>query len=269
MRQVRAEYKLLIGLGVVFTFILLFSLIKTNSGRKVLNKYKESKLVTCKSETLNKGIEYTNYICTIKDESGNSYTVSYPQLKEENNSIKKINQKLKSDFDTVYNTVKYYDGEKLELLSYQTTNFKIYHSNGLISLLIEKKDMVSNVYNKVNQYDIYNIDASTYDVLTDEEVKKKVGIDSVYSSKLRGKLVVMYLRDFKYDYNNATYLRRNDDIDDTIGNITYSSIQNVYIDDDGNAKFIMYLYNPNYGEKIPYQFTLDKNMNTTYEIIQI
>ena len=60
MQEMRAEYKLLIGLGIIFTFILLFFLLKTNYFQKISNKYKESKLVTCNDETSNKGIEPFN-----------------------------------------------------------------------------------------------------------------------------------------------------------------------------------------------------------------
>ena len=269
MQEMRAEYKLLIGLGIIFTFILLFFLLKTNSLKKIFNKYKESTLVTCTEESAKKGIEYTNYTCTIKDQKGKSYTISYPQIKEKSSDIKNINKILKKEFNNIYNSVKYYDnGDDLQFSSYQSTNFKIYSSNGIVSLFIEKKDIIGEIINSVNQYKIYNIDTSTYKVLDDNEIKRKIGINRDYSSSLRGIVVKMYLEKFRYDYDNELPVYRNPLIDNAVESITYKAIDNIYLDDDGNAKFILYIYNPNYGEEIPYSFTLDKNKNTTYEIIE-
>ena len=268
MQEMRAEYKLLIGLGIIFTFILLFFLLKTNYFEKISNKYKESKLVTCNEEMEEKGIEYTNYTCTINDETGKSYTISYPQIEEKNSDIKKINQILKKDFDTIYKSVKYYEeGKELELSSYQTTNFKIYHSSGIVSLLIEKKDITGDILNSVNQYQIYNIDTSTYEIIDDNDLKKKVGINRDYSSSLRSLVIKMYVENFRYNYYSELPIYRNRTIDESVESITYKAIKNLYLDDDGNIHFIMYIYNPNHGEKVPYKFTLDKNMNTTYEIL--
>lgn len=269
MQEMRAEYKLLIGLGIIFTFILLFFLLKTNSFKKLFNKYKESTLVSCTEETIKKGIEYTNYLCTIKDEKGKSYTISYPQIKEKSSDIKNINKIFKKEFNNIYNSVKYYDdGDDLQFSSYQSTNFKIYSSNGIVSLFIEKKDMIGEVHNTINKYNIYNIDIKTYEVLENEDVKKKIGIDRDYSSSLRSKIIEMYINEFRYNYYNELPVYRNLLIDNAVESITYKSIDNIYIDDEGNAKFILYIYNPNYGEEIPYSFTLDKNKNTTYEIIE-
>jgi len=269
MQEMRAEYKLLIGLGIIFTFILLFFLLKTNYFTKMSNKYKESKLVTCTEEKQKKGIEYTNYTCTIKDETGKSYIISYPQIEEKNEDIKKINRILKKDFDTTYSSVKYYDdGKELQLSSYQTINFRIYNSNGIVSFLIEKKDITGNILNSVNKYQIYNIDTSTYKILDEDTLKKKIGIDRDYSSSLRGKIIKMYLENFRYDYNNELPIHRNRTIDESVESITYNAINNIYLDDEANIHFIMYIYNPNYGEKVPYKFNLDKNKNTTYEILE-
>lgn len=268
MQEMRAEYKLLIGLGIIFTFILLFFLWKNNYFSKLVSKYKENKLVSCTNQTSKKGIEYTNYTCTIKDENGKSYTISYPQIEEKTDDIKRINKILKKDFDTAYNSVKYNEDEdNLQLSSYQTTNFKIYNSNGIASILIEKKNIVGDILNTINKYQIYNIDTSTYEILDDNELKKKIGIDRDYSSKLRGQIIKMYLENFRYDYNNEPANFRNRAIDSSVVSITYGAINNIYLDDDGNARFIIYIYNPNYGERIPYRFTVDKNKNTVYEII--
>ena len=108
----------------------------------------------------------------------------------------------------------------------------------------------------------------TYQILDEEETKKRLGINQDYSSSLKGNIVKMYLEKFRYDYNNELEVYRNTYIDETIQNITYRSIQNIYIDDAGNIHFILYLFNPDYGDMIPYNFSTDQLGNISYEILQ-
>ena len=77
----------------------------------------------------------------------------------------------------------------------------------------------------------------------------------------------MYVEEFRYNYYSELPIYRNRTIDESVESITYKAINNIYLDDDSNIHFIMYIYNPNHGEKVPYKFTLDKNKNTTYEIL--
>lgn len=268
MKEWRTEYKILLFIGVIFFAVLILFLVKDNTLSKISKKYRAKQLIECTSQEHVKGIKYTDYTCIIKDEYGNNYTISYPQLEEKSKDIKNLNRNLKSSFDEVSNSIKYNKvDKKMQLASYQKVNYKIYNSSGVVSFLLEYEDRVGNILNTVNKYNIYNIDLETYKILDSDEIKKKLGIGRDYSSTLRGKVVLMYLSKFRYDYNNEVPLYRNRYIDSTVESITYQAINNIYIDDDASSHFILYLFNPNYGEKIPYNFTLDKNGETTFEPI--
>lgn len=268
MKDWRTEYKILLFIGVLFFIVLILFLIRTDALGKMTASYKESKLIECTSKSYTKGIKYEDYTCIVKDEYGNSYTISYPQIEEKSDDIKSLNTYLKKDFNDVSKSIEYSNAnEKLQFASYQKVNYKIHNSSGVVSFLIEKEDRVGEVLNTVNQYQIYNIDLSTYEILDSDEIKEKFSINRDYSSNLKGIVTKMYLSKFRYDYNNELPVYRNQYIDSSIEDITYRSINNLYIDDDGNINFILYLFNPNYGEKIPYNFALDKNGNTTYEPI--
>jgi len=267
MKTWRTEYKILLALGVVFLITLVFFLIKNDTFEKMTQSYKQKQMTKCTKTTTTKGIEYTDYQCTIKDENGTNYTIEYPQITEKNKDIKSINNTLKKSFDKVYKSAEYMNiDKKLQLTAFQKINYKVYYANGIVSFLVEKQDIVGTVQNSVNQYKIYNIDATTYEVLDTDELKEKVGINRDYSSSIRGMVVKMYIDNFRYDYNNELPVYRNKYIDESVENVTYRAIDNLYIDDDGNIHFILYLYNPNYGESIPYNFTRDSNGNTTYKI---
>jgi len=200
---------------------------------------------------------------------GNSYTIEYPQIVEKNKDIKNLNKQLKKKFDEVYNSLQYHHAnQKLQLESYQKVNYEVHYGKGIVSFLVENQSMIGNIKEKVEEYTIYNIDASTYEVLDTEEVKEKFGINRDYASNVKGMVVKMYLDKFRYDYNNELGVYRNSLIDESVESITYHAINRIYIDSDECIHFILYIFNPDRAETIPYNFYLDKNGKTTYEIME-
>lgn len=265
----RPEYKILIGLLCIFGTIIIILLTKGGYIQKWKQDYQKKQLVQCKEETFTNGIQYTNHICTVQDETGKSYTIEYPQIEEKNKDIKNINKSLKKSFDQVYKSIQYseIDGKK-QFSAYQKMNYQVYQARGMVSFLVENQDIVGSVLNTTNKYKVYNIDIQTYQVLNEEETKEKLEVDRNYSSTLKGIIVKMYMENFRYDYNNELEIYRNRNIDQSIENITYHAINNIYIDNDEKIHFILYLYNPKFGESIPYRFAIDELGNTTYEIIK-
>ncbi len=269
MKSLKTEYKFLLVFGILFLVIFVFVMFRTNTLHRIEIENRKKKLAYCNEDKFTKGIEYTNYVCTIQDELGNNYTIEYPQIKEKNKDIKAINRELKKNFDEVYKSVKYNEtGEKLQFLSYQKINYLVYEGKGIVSFLIENQDLVGPVHNTVNKYRVYNIDPDTYDVLETDEVKEKLKIDRDYSSHLKAIVVKMYMEKFRYDYNNELDIYRNPSIDESVQGVMYRAIDNVYMDSEGNPHFILYLFNPDVGEKVPYNFQIDDEGNTTYEVFQ-
>lgn len=268
MKTWRAEYKFFLGLIVVFIGITIFALTKKGYVAEISTSYKKKNLTNCSESKFTKGIEYTNYVCTIQDETGDSYTIDYPQIAEKSKEIKQLNQQLKKQYDQIYHAIDYKEiNQKLEFSHFQKINYKVYYGKGVASFMVEEEDVVGVILNRINQYKIYNIDASTYKILNPDQMKEKLGIDRSFSSSLKGFIVKMYLEKFRYDYNNELEVYRDANIDDTIQGITYHTIQSIYVDDEECIHFLLYLYNPDYGDVMPYNFTMNTRGTFSYEML--
>ena len=80
MKNMRTEYKLLLYLAIIFFIILFVAMLKYNVFTDKIDKLKEKQYINCVQEKLYKGIDYTNYYCTITDDLGESYVISYPEI---------------------------------------------------------------------------------------------------------------------------------------------------------------------------------------------
>jgi len=266
MKKMRKEYKLLIGLGIVFVIVLAIILLKEDYIGKFIDKQKEKELISCHNLSYTKGIKYTDYRCIISDEVGNSYPLSYIQIESKSADIKALNKVLKENYNKAYNNVEYTKIDKnIQLENYESIEYKIYYYNGIVSLLIKEQNYKSNIKNEKEEYIVYNIDTNTHNVLENDEMKEKLNITRDTSSEIRAEVIKMYATKYRYDYNNEAPIYRNDSIDESVKSITYSNIYDVYIDDQGNSNFILQLYSPSKGEEVPYKFKIDKNGKISYE----
>ncbi len=269
MKNWRREYKFLVGFLIVFLGFLLLFLIRTGYVSKISNSYKRRIYTSCTEATFTKGIEYTNYVCTIQDETGDSYIIDYPQIAEKSKDIKALNQQFKKDYNRIYQAIDYQEIDKKQTFShFEKINYKVSYGKGVVSFMVANEDVAGEILRRVNQYRIYNIDRETYEILNPDELKEKLGIDRSFTSTLKGLVVKMYLEKFRYDYNNELDVYRDQDIDSSIQSVTYHGIQNIYVDDEENIHLLLYLYNPEYGDVMPYDFTVNSSNQWSYEMLK-
>lgn len=266
--NLKTEYKLVIMIGIVFLIVLIIYLVKIDAVDQVKVNLKKDEFSTCNSIDYQKGVKYTEYYCNFKDDKLNSLTINYPQFEDTSGDFEYLNRVLKNKYQESYDSVKYEGkSDDLQLYSYISNTYSIYTYNGILSIVIETQDIIGGYKNKTNSYTIYNVDLSTKKIISDDDFKKRFGIDRNYTTSLRAKVVKWYAVNFNYDYYNELSSYRNKNIDQSIESIAYNSLKNFYIDDDGIINFIMSLHTPTFGAYRPYLFTY-KNGDTTFEILK-
>ena len=267
MKNMRTEYKLLLCLAIIFFIILISAMIKYDVFTEKIDELKEKQYVKCTEEILTKGIEYTNYYCTITDDLGDSYVISYPSINMDTKDVKRINNKLSAEYDRLINKINLTKGGKeFYITSVNSLDYEIYYHNNIVSILIIKNETDEEDYTNNVNYTVYNIDKLTGNTISNDEMKDKLNITYDLSSKIRMAVIKMYALEHHYDYIGRLSYLHDETFDESIENVTYNNISYLYNDDDGNIKFIFKLYNPDYKRKIPYYFTIDKKENITYEI---
>lgn len=267
MKNMRTEYKLLLYLAIIFFIILTIAMLKYNVFGAKIDELKSKQYINCVEENLFKGVDYTNYYCTITDDLGDSYVISYPKINIDTRDVKAINNKLKSEYNKLVNKINLTKaGEKFYISSVNSLDYELYYYNDVISVLIIKNEMNEEEYTTTVDYTVYNIDKNTGKIIDNNEMKDKLNITYDLSSKIRMKVIEMYALEHHYDYIGKLSYLHDETFDESIENVTYNNISNLYSDDEGNIKFIFRLYNPDYKRKIPYYFTIDKNERITYEI---
>lgn len=267
MKGIRLEYKILFVIASVFIITLIYYLIQNGTFTDLSINIQKNNYVKCSEQSYTKGIGYTEYRCQISDDVGNTYTLSYPQIDMESEDIKRLNKTLKQNFDYVLETVEYnHDTSKIELFSYTSSSYQIYDDGEIVSLLVTNKQIEDTNYVKENQYRPYNINKKTGEILSDEQMRDIYSLNLSFSSKLRAKIVSMYAKEFRYNYYDTLFTVRNNKIDSSIEQLTIDSIRNIYINQNGNISFILYLYNPSYYQNIPYLITVNNN-NIEYKVI--
>jgi len=268
LKNARLEYKILFVLACIFLLTLVYYLVQSGTFTTWFINIKKNNYVQCSEQTYTKGIHYTEYRCQISDDVGNTYTLSYPQIDMESEDITNLNKILKQNFDYLLDTVKYNpDTSKMELSSYTSMNYLIYDDGDIVSLLVTKGFVEDSNYLRENQYTPYNILKKTGEVLTDEQMREFYSLDLSFSSKLRAKIINMYAEEFQYNYYDKLFTIRNSNIDNSIEQLTVSSIRNIYINQEGNISFIINLYNPTYYQNMSYRITVYKNHNIEYKRI--
>ncbi len=267
MKQWKTEYKILLFFGVLFVIVLVFYLVQSGTLVGWITGVKKGQYINCTEQDYQKGISYTEHRCTIGDEVGNTYTLSYPQINIDQPDIQNLNTLLRANFDTVYQSIEYgQDIRKLVLDSYTSTNYAIYQNDRVASLLVTDTEVAGSNITVSNQYRAYNIEITTGNLLDDEEMRNMYGLDLSFSSQLRAEIVKMYATEFGYNYYGELPQFRNQNIDDSITSITISSVSNIYIGPDGNIHFFIKLYHPSYFTEISYRITVDNGQNIQYEI---
>ena len=265
MKNIRSEYKLLIILASIFLVVLTIVFIKEDVFNTKINELKSKDYVKCTTEEITGNVDYTNHNCTITDDLNGYFNVSYPEINIDSKDVRNINKKLSSQYDQLINKINFdtIDG-KFYLTSINSLDYKLYSYNGILSVLI--------ITNKVTEdesgvdYEVYNIDTSTGNLIKDNEMKDRCNITFDLSSKIRMAVIKMYAMEHHYDYIGKISYLHDDTIDESIENVTYNNISRLYLDNEGNRNFIFWLYNPDYKRKIPYYFKVDNNENITYEI---
>lgn len=267
MKNMRTEYKLLLYLAIIFFIILFVAMLKYNVFTEKIDELKEKQYIKCTQEKLSKGVDYTNYHCTVTDDLGDSYVISYPEINVNTRDVELINNRLKSEYNKLVNKINLTKaGEKFYISSVNSLDYEIYYHNDIVSILIVKNEMDEEEYTNTVDYTVYNIDKNTGKIISNDKMKDRLNITYDLSSKIRMKVIEMYALEHHYDYIGKLSYLHDEVYDESIENVTYNNISYLYNDDDGNIKFIFKLYNPNYKKKIPYYFTIDKNERITYEI---
>lgn len=267
MKNMRTEYKLLLYLAIIFFTILIIAMLKYNVFTDKIDELKEKQYVNCTEEILTKGVEYTNYHCTITDDLGDSYVISYPSINMDTSDVESINNRLKSEYSKLINKINLTKaGEKFYISTVNSLDYEIYYHNNIVSILIMKNEIDEEEYTSSVNYNVYNLDKTTGTLISNDEMKDRLDITYDLSSKIRMKVIEMYALEHHYDYIGKLSYLHDEVYDDSIESVTYNNISYLYNDDEGNIKFIFKLYNPDYKRKIPYYFTIDKNEKITYEI---
>lgn len=259
MKNLKTEYKILLFVGCVFFATLIVYLIQSGFFSNLFINLKKEDYITCTEQNYVNGFSYTEYRCSIRDDKGNYYSLSYPKINVESDDVEKLNNRLKENFEFLKESFSYGSNlSEMELDSYTSSEYTISSDSKIVSLLVSSKRFINTDYNLENSYMSYNISRETGKILSDDEVKAIYSIDLTFSSRLRAEVVKMYASEFGYNYY-AVNASRNREIDASIENVLLSSIQNIYLSQDGNVSFFLKLYNPSYFQNVTYRIIIDKN----------
>lgn len=258
MKNWKTEYKILFFIGCVFVATLIFYLIQSGSFSRFFINLKKDDYMTCTEQNYVNGFSYTEYRCSIRDDQGNSYTLSYPQIHVESEDIQTLNKRLKSNFDNYKENIIYNSkSNKIELNSYSSINYAIYSDSKMVSVLVSQEKIENTEFSTSSSRITYNFSKETGKQLSEREVKALYSINLDFSSNLRAKVIKMYASDFGYNYYVTN--SRNQKFDESIESVTLSNIQNIFVTQDGEICFFINLYNPTYFQNIRYQVTVDTN----------
>ena len=67
-------------------------------------------------------IDYKEISCVATDEDGKSYTMTYPEFKDESFAIKTLNKELKSKYEEASKKIEYHEDEELNKLKIYSIN---------------------------------------------------------------------------------------------------------------------------------------------------
>lgn len=221
--------------------------------------------MTCTEQDYVKGFSYTEYRCSIRDDQGNSYTLSYPQIHVESEDIQTLNKRLKSNFESCKENIIYKsNSNKLELGSYSSINYAIYSDSKMVSVLVSQEDIENIEFSTSSSRVTYNFSKENGKQLSESEVKTLYSINLDFSSNLRSKVIKMYASNFGYNYYATN--SRNQKFDESIENVTLSNIQNIFVTQDGEICFFLNLYNPTFFQNIRYQVTVNQKNEVELKI---
>ena len=126
MKDLKTEYKVAIIIISIMVVLLVVVLITTGSFEKLFLKYKKDSLINCTSERIEEKLNYVSTKCVIKDESDNTYQLSYPKFENNTINLNNINNSFKNSYELFIKEIQYKGEDKsLSIQLMQQLNYKI------------------------------------------------------------------------------------------------------------------------------------------------
>lgn len=265
MTELNNESKLAIIVISVTMIVIIIILYVTGSFSKIFVNYKKDSIMKCTKSDVESVINYRNISCYATDEEGNTYTLSYPEFKGKETSIKAINSLFKDKYKIAFDSIEYYEDDgldKLKIYSFNEINYKVINVSDYLFIIDISNTLLDNGYRYNYTYNINIVNVNTKMRVSQEEFYKSTNISNNFSSNLKRLIIDIYLKKFKYNYEYATV--RNNKLDDFYEGISIDNINTFYYDASGRLSFILYLYDINKNKEVPYFFKVNSNGAVSY-----
>lgn len=210
----------------------------------------------CTKFNKDSNIVYTLEECIIEDSTGQSFKIKLPQVNLVGNEITTLNNRLKKDYEDDKRIVEF-SRDNEELIQIGLFNYTYYDSNEILSLLIKREEIIFDSHGWAPIYQIYNVNKSTGQLLSNDEVIAFKNINITNSlAAIQGAVKRIYLKEMDYDIEEA-----NGDpiVENYFNSLDRVIINNVFINNNGDLVALVELPIPFWSGDEIYLIEIDNN----------
>lgn len=248
--------------------IIIVALFLTGSFPKMFNSYKKSTIAKCDKINIDSVINYKDIRCSLTDEEGKTYTLSYPEFKDDSMAIKAINSEFKNKYHIALKNIEYHEDEgldKLKIYSVNELNYKVTAVNNYLFIIDISNTLLDNGYRYDYVYNVNIVDLNNKTRVSQYDFYRSINLTNNFSSNLKKVILDLYLTKFNYNYDYAE--KRYSELDDFYENLSASNIGTYYYDASGRLSFILYIYDIKQNKKVPYFFKVNGSGEVSYSEI--